>query len=86
MILNDDQKMIRDTLRDFARERLAPYAAEWARNAIFPAEALKELATMVATGKLKYRESVAEGLESAPQAFIGLLRGRNFGKQLVKLT
>jgi alkylation response protein AidB-like acyl-CoA dehydrogenase len=44
MILTDDQKMIRDTLRDFARERLAPNAAEWAKNATFPAEALQELA------------------------------------------
>ena len=49
-------------------------------------EALKELGTMVATGKLKYRETVAEGLESAPEAFLGLLKGRNFGKQLVKLA
>jgi NADPH-dependent curcumin reductase CurA len=49
-------------------------------------EALKELGTMVATGKLKYRETVAQGLESAPEAFIGLLKGRNFGKQLVKLV
>ena len=40
---------------------------------------------LVATGKLKYRESVAEGLENAPDAFLGLLKGRNFGKQLVKL-
>ena len=48
-------------------------------------EALKELGTMVAMGKLKYRETIAEGLESAPEAFIGLLKGRNFGKQLVKL-
>ena len=49
-------------------------------------EALKELGTLVATGRLKYRETVAEGLASAPQAFIGLLKGRNFGKQLVKLA
>lgn len=49
-------------------------------------EALKELGTMVATGKLKYRETVAEGLASAPEAFLGLLKGRNFGKQLVKLV
>ena len=49
-------------------------------------EALKELATMVATGKLKYRETVADGLAAAPDAFIGLLKGRNFGKQLVKLA
>ncbi|MEO7337989.1 MAG: NADP-dependent oxidoreductase [Caldimonas sp.] len=49
-------------------------------------EALKELGTLVATGKLKYRESIAEGLDAAPEAFIGLLKGRNFGKQLVKLV
>ncbi|MFN9478003.1 MAG: NADP-dependent oxidoreductase [Betaproteobacteria bacterium] len=49
-------------------------------------QALKELGTAVATGKIKYRETVAEGLASAPQAFIGLLAGRNFGKQLVKLV
>ncbi len=49
-------------------------------------EALKELGTMVATGKLKYRESVARGLAAAPEAFLGLLKGRNFGKQVVKLV
>ena len=49
-------------------------------------EALKELGTMVATGKLKYRESVAPGLAAAPEAFLGLLKGRNFGKQVVKLV
>jgi NADPH-dependent curcumin reductase CurA len=49
-------------------------------------EALKELGGMVATGKMKFRESVAQGIESAPEAFIGLLKGKNFGKQLVKLV
>ena len=49
-------------------------------------EALKELGMLVATGKLKYRETVAQGLASAPEAFLGLLKGRNFGKQLVKLV
>jgi NADPH-dependent curcumin reductase len=49
-------------------------------------EALKEVGTMVATGKLKYRETIAQGIESAPEAFLGLLKGRNFGKQLVKLV
>jgi NADPH-dependent curcumin reductase CurA len=48
-------------------------------------EALKELGTLVASGKLRPRESIAEGIESAPEAFLGLLKGRNFGKQLVKL-
>jgi len=40
----------------------------------------------VASGKLKYRETVAQGIEAAPEAFIGLLKGKNFGKQLVKLV
>jgi len=49
-------------------------------------EALKELGTLVATGKFKYRETVSQGLASAPEAFLGLLKGKNFGKQLVKLV
>lgn len=49
-------------------------------------EALAELGGLVATGKLKYRETVANGIAAAPQAFIGLLKGENFGKQLVKLA
>jgi NADPH-dependent curcumin reductase CurA len=55
------------------------------RMDLWPA-ALKELGTLVATGKLKYRETVAQGIASAPEAFLGLLKGKNFGKQLVKLT
>ena len=47
--------------------------------------ALKELASLVADGKLRPRESVAQGLAAAPEAFLGLLKGRNFGKQLVRL-
>jgi NADPH-dependent curcumin reductase CurA len=54
------------------------------RMDLWPA-ALKELGTMVATGQLKYRETIAQGIENAPDAFLGLLKGRNFGKQLVKL-
>ncbi|MDE2277853.1 MAG: NADP-dependent oxidoreductase [Burkholderiales bacterium] len=48
-------------------------------------QALQELGGLVATGKLKYRESVAAGIAAAPEALLGLLKGRNFGKQLVKL-
>ena len=48
-------------------------------------QALTELGSLVATGKLNARESVAQGLEAAPEAFLGLLKGKNFGKQLVKL-
>lgn len=49
-------------------------------------QALQELGTLVGTGKLRPRESVAEGIESAPQAFLGMLKGKNFGKQLVKVS
>ncbi len=49
-------------------------------------QALQELAGLVAAGKLRPRESIAEGIEAAPEAFLGLLKGRNFGKQLVKLV
>jgi len=48
-------------------------------------EALAGLSRLLAQGKLKYRESIAEGIDSAPRALIGLLKGENFGKQLVKL-
>ena len=49
-------------------------------------EALKELGGLVASGKLRPRETIAQGLAAAPEAFLGLLKGKNFGKQLVKLV
>jgi hypothetical protein len=49
-------------------------------------QALAELGRGVAEGRIRYRETVAEGLAAAPEAFIGMLKGRNFGKQLVKLS
>ena len=49
-------------------------------------EALKELGALVVSGKLRARESIAQGIEAAPEAFLGLLKGKNFGKQLVKLS
>jgi NADPH-dependent curcumin reductase len=48
-------------------------------------EALKALAAYLAEGKLKYRESIVEGIDNAPNGFIALLKGENFGKQLVKI-
>ncbi len=50
MLLTQEQEMIRDSMRDFARERLAPFAAEWDRNSTFPREALRELAGLGAFG------------------------------------
>ena len=52
---------------------------------VWPA-ALQELGQLVGSGKFRPRETVAQGLDSAPEAFLGLLKGRNFGKQLVKLV
>ncbi|MEH6912348.1 MAG: NADP-dependent oxidoreductase [Oceanicoccus sp.] len=50
-----------------------------------PAEMTGELASWINEGKLKYRESVVDGLQNAPEAFRGLLTGKNFGKQLIKI-
>ena len=49
-------------------------------------EGIKALSGLVAAGKIKYRESVVQGIENAPQGLVDLLQGKNFGKQLVKLT
>ena len=49
-------------------------------------EATEQLGRWVSEGRLKYRESIGEGLENAPELFRGLLKGRNFGKQLVKVA
>jgi NADPH-dependent curcumin reductase CurA len=46
---------------------------------------LRDVAAWIKDGRIKYREDIAEGLENAPQTFIGLLKGKNFGKQLVRV-
>jgi len=48
--------------------------------------ALADLTRWVAEGRLRYRETVAHGLEKAPAAFIGMLKGANIGKQVVRLV
>ena len=47
-------------------------------------KALTSLTSLVSEGKIKYKEDLVEGIELAPEAFIGLLEGKNFGKLLVK--
>ena len=49
-------------------------------------EALTELAKWIKEGKLHYREDIVEGLENAPEAFMGLLEGKNFGKLVVRVS
>jgi NADPH-dependent curcumin reductase CurA len=46
----------------------------------------EELGPLVATGEIKYREDIVDGLENAPRAFIGMLTGSNFGKLLVRVS
>ena len=47
--------------------------------------ALQELGGLVGSGQFRPRETVAQGLASAPEAFFGLLKGKNFGKQIVQI-
>ena len=49
-------------------------------------QARAELEDLVQSGRLRYLETIAKGLEHAPEAFIGMLQGENIGKQLVDLT
>ncbi|HEX6980528.1 MAG TPA: zinc-binding dehydrogenase, partial [Alphaproteobacteria bacterium] len=49
-------------------------------------EGLRQLAAWMSEGKLRYREDIVEGLENTPKAFLRLLTGENFGKQLVKVS
>jgi len=49
------------------------------------ADFLRDMSAWVREGKVKYKEFVTEGLDSAPAAFMGLLKGANFGKQLVRV-
>ncbi|MDG2306134.1 MAG: NADP-dependent oxidoreductase [Candidatus Binatia bacterium] len=49
-------------------------------------DASHEIAGWIGSGKLKYRETIADGLENAPAAFRGMLTGKNFGKQLVRVA
>ncbi|KJS31452.1 MAG: 2-alkenal reductase [Desulfatitalea sp. BRH_c12] len=63
------------TIRGFI---VSDHAARWV-------DALTDIENWLRQGRLKFRESITEGLENAPAAFIGLLSGKNFGKQLIKL-
>ncbi|QQS11034.1 MAG: NADP-dependent oxidoreductase [Rhodospirillales bacterium] len=49
------------------------------------APAMRQMGEWVRSGRLKYREDIVDGIDKAPRAFIGLLRGENFGKMLVRL-
>ena len=48
-------------------------------------EFMKQMSTWIKEGKIKYRADIVDGLEHAPQAFIGMLEGKNFGKLLIRI-
>ena len=50
------------------------------------AEFYSQMRTWLSEGKIKFREDIVDGLENAPQAFIGLLEGKNFGKLVIRVT
>jgi len=64
------------TIRGFIVRDFIAHAAEFERDV---SQWLRE-------GKIKYREDVVDGIENAPQAFMGLLQGKNFGKLLVRVA
>lgn len=68
MLLSESQRMIRDTLRNFAHERLAPFAAEWDRNHVFPRAALSELAELGAYGIASPERYGGAGLDTVSLA------------------
>ena len=64
------------TIRGFIVSDFASQAEAFARD----------VSAWLQQGKIKYKEDVVEGLENAPQAFVGLLQGKNFGKLLVRVS
>jgi NADPH-dependent curcumin reductase CurA len=82
----DGEPMALNNLRNVLTMRLSMRGFIVSEHPEFWPQGLQELGGLVASGKLKFRESIADGLAAAPEAFIGLLKGRNFGKQLVKLN
>jgi butyryl-CoA dehydrogenase len=70
MLLTSEQEMIRDAVRDYARERIAPFAAQWDRDATFPAEALKGLAALGCYGVTVPEEWGGAGLDTLSLSLI----------------
>lgn len=49
-------------------------------------EFFSQMSTWLKEGKVKFREDIVDGLENAPQAFMGLLEGKNFGKLVIRVA
>ena len=64
MILTEEQRMVRDMARDFATDKLAPYATEWDRDAVFPAKAIREMGRLGLMGMLIPQEWDGAGTDN----------------------
>ena len=82
---NDVEPRPGPSLVSVVRKRLKVQGFIVSDNAQLRPEYLALAAPLVRAGELKYREDIVDGLDNAPQAFIGLLQGKNFGKLIVKL-
>jgi NADPH-dependent curcumin reductase CurA len=74
------------TMLDVLRKRLTVQGFIVRDHARREPDFLRDVAGWLRAGRLKYREDVVDGLENAPEAFIGLLQGKNFGKLVVKVA
>jgi NADPH-dependent curcumin reductase CurA len=72
-------------LRQLLMHRVTVHAFVIADHRDYWPTALADLSAWVSEGKIRFKEDVSEGLRSAPDAFIRMLTGRNFGKQLVQV-
>lgn len=81
----DSEKSAIRNIRMFVTKRLMMKGFIISEHLDIWPQGLLELEELVSSGKLKFKESISLGLASAPEAFMGLLKGKNFGKQLVKL-
>ncbi len=70
MLLTPEQEMIRDAVRDYARERIAPFAAQWDKDATFPADALRGLAALGCYGVTVPEEWGGAGLDTLSLSLI----------------
>ncbi len=75
-------QMMRQILTDRLKVQGFIVTDRWDRFGAF----IKEVGGYIRDGRLKYREDIVDGLENAPATFIGLLKGENFGKQLIRVS
>ena len=68
MILSEEQQMVRDMARDFSREKLAPFAADWDREHRFPTEAIAEMASLGFMGMTDVEFIRVDALAYGPEA------------------